>query len=228
MAPRNIFLSLFHSSVKDEYRHNESQGLIQLLAPLAKSVNDVDKEGKTPIFLASKEGNLDIIKILAPLASNDPNQNGITDYRDEDMEKTPMHIAAENGDIEIVKFLAPLTDNPNPSAFHDFSDPMSLAIDNGKLEIVQILAPLAKKNYRLKWFKGCIENAYDLGETEIAEYLDDWITEFCNPDEESARESDQESDQESDGESESDRKSDQKSDQVSDRAKRAAKRAKYS
>ena len=53
----------------------------------------------------SSDGDMEIVKILAPLTDspNAPNKYG----------RTPIYNAAKYGYTEIVKFLAPLTDNPN-------------------------------------------------------------------------------------------------------------------
>ena len=64
-----------------------------------------DENGKSPLYIAAENGDIETIKFLAPLAKN-PNasdKSGIT----------PIHNAAHNGHTEIVKFLAPLTENPN-------------------------------------------------------------------------------------------------------------------
>ena len=78
--------------------------IVKILAPLTDNPNVPDKEGRTPIYLASFYGCIEIVKILAPLTDN-PNS------ADEDG-VTPIHSAVCNGHIEIVNILAPLTDNP--------------------------------------------------------------------------------------------------------------------
>ena len=69
------------------------------------NLNTPDENGITPIFEASRNGLIDVVKKLAPLVSN-PNAPEKTG-------RTPIYMAAQNGHTEIVKILAPLTDNPN-------------------------------------------------------------------------------------------------------------------
>ena len=84
---------------------NEEHGTIQLLAPLIKSQNELNRDGFTPIYWASRNGSKDIVRILAPLMVKP-----LTPIYDG---RTPIHAAARDGYLEIVKFLASLTDNPN-------------------------------------------------------------------------------------------------------------------
>ena len=72
---------------------------------LADNTNAPNENGDTPIYCAAKNGQTEIVKILAPLTdnSNAPSENG----------DTPIYWAACFGHTEIVKILAPLLDNPN-------------------------------------------------------------------------------------------------------------------
>ena len=60
---------------------------------------------KTHIYWAACNGDIDIVKILAPLTDNPnaPDKYG----------NTPIHKAAQYGHTEIIKILGPLTDKPN-------------------------------------------------------------------------------------------------------------------
>ena len=53
--------TVFHDAVK-----YGNLALIQLLAPLAESPNELNDEGRSPIYLAAQKENSDIIKLLAP------------------------------------------------------------------------------------------------------------------------------------------------------------------
>ena len=80
----------------------------------------------------SSDEDIEIVKILAPLAENpnSPNDNG----------DTPIYIAAKHGHTEIVKILAPLVDNPNiPNK--DGNTPIHWARFYKYTEIVKILSP---------------------------------------------------------------------------------------
>ena len=68
--------------------------------------NAANVYGITPIYQAVSEGNIEIIKILAPLTKNPnapPKKEG----------ESPIYKAALCGHTEIVKLLVPLTENPN-------------------------------------------------------------------------------------------------------------------
>ena len=97
---------------------------------LADNPNAPNEDGDTPIYCAAKNGQTEIVKILAPLTNN-PNLS-------DEEEKTPIYWAAMEGQTEIIKILAPLTDNPN-APDNDGDTPISLAVMNGNTEIVKIL-----------------------------------------------------------------------------------------
>ena len=84
-----------------------NQGILQLLAPIMLNPNAPDKDGKTPIHIATccKYGFEPIVHILAPLV---PNPNAC-----DKKGGTPILYAARDGNIEIIRFLIPLADNPN-------------------------------------------------------------------------------------------------------------------
>ena len=65
----------------------------------------VQDEFRKKILKSSCYGNIEIVKILAPMTNN-PNYPNM--WRD-----TPINLVAFHGHTEIVKFLAPLTDNPS-------------------------------------------------------------------------------------------------------------------
>ena len=75
------------------------------MIPLSANPNTPDPDGWTPIQRATKDGKLEIIKLLAPLAENlnVPDPKGWT----------PIQRAAKDGNSEIIKVLAPLTKNLN-------------------------------------------------------------------------------------------------------------------
>ena len=76
----------------------------------------------------------EIVKILAPMISVNPNESKSN--------FTPIEWAENNGHIEIVKILAPLSVNPNESKSN--YTPIQHAANNGHTEIVKILAPLSE------------------------------------------------------------------------------------
>ena len=89
------------------------------------------KYGMTLIHWAAYGGNIEIVKVLAPLTDNPDDHNG----------RTPIAWASDRGHTEIVKILAPLMDNPN-APDKDGKTPILWASYWGRTEIVKILAPL--------------------------------------------------------------------------------------
>ena len=126
----------------------------------------VQNDFQNKIYMAAKEGNTEIVKILAPLTDN-PNAAPV--WNDG---QTPIYWAAVRGHTEIVKILAALTDNPNASSDYFGETPINWAACKGHIEIVKILAPLtgnpnaAEKNGRtpIYW-------AAKNGHTEIVRIL---------------------------------------------------------
>ena len=95
----------------------------------------------TSLCLAANNGNVELIKVLAPLVKN-PNDPGGT-YTG----KTPIYYAAMRGDVEIIKFLAPLSEDVNladeydlpPNARNYGKTPIDVAKEEGHHEIIEIL-----------------------------------------------------------------------------------------
>ena len=96
---------------------------------------------------SAKIGQLDLIKILAPLSTNNlkaADTNGHEWFKG----FTPIHHAAYFGHIEIIKILVPLLANPNPAAIENNATPIQIAVLQFKKarrlqhqEIVNILIP---------------------------------------------------------------------------------------
>ena len=85
--------------------------MLQMLAPLFANPNP-KIFGETIISNSAKIGQLDLIKILAPLNTNNlkaADTNGHEWFKG----FTPIHHAAYFGHIEIIKILVPLMANPN-------------------------------------------------------------------------------------------------------------------
>ena len=88
------------------------------------------------IHHSASHGNLEVIKILAPL-SNKPDAKGGGGY-------SAIHFATFGGFLEIVRFLAPISDNPNVSDDVNGETSIFKATKFGRDEIIEILAPLSE------------------------------------------------------------------------------------
>ena len=118
-----------------------------------------NKDGWTPIHRAVANGDLEMVKILAPLIDNPnaPDRYG----------ETPIYFAVSEGYTEIVRILSPLAENPNaPNKYGD--TPIKLAKRNGFTEIVGILDPLIEKNVNINQVNSIAESA-----AAIHGYFDD-------------------------------------------------------
>ena len=87
-----------------------------------------DKDGYTPIHLATEDGKNDyvpIVQILAPLAANlnACDRKGLT----------PIFYAVQNSCVDIIRILAPLTDNPNIQ--QDITGPTPIHIAAARLKV---------------------------------------------------------------------------------------------
>ena len=108
--------------------------IVHIFAPLVPNPNACDKKGgtRTPILYAARDGNIEIIRFLIPLADNpnDPQNQGVT----------PIQAAAANGDLEIVKILASLKNNClNVTDKYGWTALHTAAV-NGEIEITKFLA----------------------------------------------------------------------------------------
>ncbi|KAF1318787.1 Tkl protein kinase, partial [Globisporangium splendens] len=90
----------------------------------------VDDEGVTPLYVAARNGFIDIVELLLV-------QGAHVDFCDADGE-TPLYVAAYNGFLDVVVKLLNYGANVNMSDA-DGVTPLSVACGNGHLGIVQVL-----------------------------------------------------------------------------------------
>ena len=107
-------------------------GFSDITAYLVKSGAFIDvlntKSGFTPLYLASHQGQLEVVKLLIRNSANInlPRNNGAT----------PLYIAANHGHNDVVKYL--LTNGAQP-IFNIKKSPLHIAAFNGHSRTVQIL-----------------------------------------------------------------------------------------
>ena len=115
-------------------KEGSNQDIVKILAPLMVNPNNPDTTtGKTPIFYAAKNGDVEIVEFLASLTDepNVPDMSG----------DTPIHNAAKNGHVDVIRVLAGLVDNPNvPDMFGD--TPIHCAAWMGHVDVIRFLAAL--------------------------------------------------------------------------------------
>ena len=136
----------------DTRQHTRNFGVIQILAPMM----NIERNARE-IRIAACDGNVDVVKILAPLAKN-------LNLKSEILGRTAINIAAVRGHVDVLKLLAPLTKNlDDPDNWG--RTPILSAVIQGHVDVVKYLAPLTANP------KAPIKKAAELGHDEIVKIL---------------------------------------------------------
>lgn len=112
----------------------ENMEMVKYLIELDRddvNVNVQSNNGSTPMFLAARVGNRDIVELL--------NENGGDPELSERVGKTPIYIAAQHGHIETVRYLAKSTTADADHAADQGWTALLVAAEGGNLNIVQAL-----------------------------------------------------------------------------------------
>ena len=144
-------------------------GVLQILASMKKNPNRVVVNGLSipAIVIAAIDGNVNVIKILAPI-TKDPISRG--DYK-----CTPIHIAAIQGYVDIIKYLAYFTNDPNTPDYNGHT-PILAAASKGHIEVLKFLAPLTTNpNRPTNGGTTPIQMAHSEGHHEFARILQSYI-----------------------------------------------------
>ena len=109
------------------------------------NVNMRDSIGDTPLHIACRRGNLEIVVLFFedPTDSFDiraRNKNG----------QTPLHLACENGNIDIVRLLCNILNNVNDKD-NNGNTPLHVACINGYYNVVEILSHHSSITERAQW-----------------------------------------------------------------------------
>ena len=123
-------------------------GILQILASMENNPNKAEEERlgfrMTVIQIAATDGDLNIIKIIAPIVKN-PNEIG-----DNSDFGTPIHYAAGHGHLDIIKFFISFIDIDNPFIPDQWwfglpgYTPIMYAPFNGHIDVLKLLAPISK------------------------------------------------------------------------------------
>ena len=120
---------------------NKYLRIVKTLAPITDehetSYSKLD--GLTPLQVAIKRGNSEIVKILAPFTNTRSNAdisvNGYT--------TTLINLAADNGHADVISELLPFIEEPN--TLGNFSIPIHTAVKSGYSEVIRVLLPFSNE-----------------------------------------------------------------------------------
>lgn len=156
----------FSKEMRLAIRKGDGDRVSALLCSRPDQTNVVTPFG-TWLHVASRVGNLDIVKRLVDLGA-DVNVSGGT------FETGPLKTAISSGHVEVVKYL--LSQGANVDLSEPFQNPLFSAIYNGRLDIVKLLIDHGidtSVKYTGENMKNMDALAYarELGQQEIAEFL---------------------------------------------------------
>lgn len=103
----------------------------RILASEPAAWRKIDKSGMTPLLLAVREGQVDMVTFLLG-AGADPNQTSPQNW-------SPLHEAAVTGNPEIVRLLIGKGAHPRVYEEQNHGTPLHVACFHGNLEICQLL-----------------------------------------------------------------------------------------
>ena len=124
----------YHSEMNSETYNTDDYGKIQLMSTFIKNPNAQipnASDGYTPINSAAGSGNVEMVKILAPLIS-DP-KNAYTWLGSE------FFLIIAWGNTEVVQILSQLCANPNPQMMEILKNSIQYATIYGQYDIAAIL-----------------------------------------------------------------------------------------
>lgn len=142
---------------------NQSLSIDQLVLE-GCDINAANAEGATPLYIASKDGHLDVIKALIEKSANIDaantsgltplhiaTRNGYLDVVNALIEKganinateargiTPLHMAAQNGHFDVVNALIEKGANINAARIDNGVTPLHISVENGHFDVVKAL-----------------------------------------------------------------------------------------
>lgn len=118
--------SIMHKAVTMNSIHS-----VQKLLEMKASPNKLEGIADFPLYVAAKEGHLEIVQLLVAYDANLEERFRVEGY-------TPLYIAAHKGRLEIVKYLIEVGAKINAQCIHG-STSLYIAMQEGQTEVVRFL-----------------------------------------------------------------------------------------
>ena len=136
----------------------------RILATDPEALRKIDKAGLTPLLLAVKEGQVEMVGVLLA-AGADPNQTSPQNW-------SPLHEAAVTGKPEIVRMLLGKGAKPMVFEVQNHGTPLHIACFHGNLEICQLLVKAgADINARDREHLTPVWHARDQGHLKVVAWM---------------------------------------------------------
>lgn len=159
---------------KTLYKAAKRGNLKKVKALIAKGadINCKNKNERTPLYIASDKGKIQVVEYLLSLKDKDGKLRVVVDSVDKDGE-TALHVAADEGYLPIVRFLIEVGDADINKQDKDLDTPLHKSADEGYLNIVRYLIE-KKADTKIKNKKGRtpIEEAKNEGQEEVVKFLE--------------------------------------------------------
>jgi ankyrin len=112
------------------YSSRGSARVVELLAEKGANVNNQDKNGMTPLHIASRSGAVDIVRVLLEREA----QVDMTSYDG----KTPLHVAVQAGHLNVVRLVVEYSKRIDQNDVRGWT-PLAIACAHGNAAIVHAL-----------------------------------------------------------------------------------------
>lgn len=129
-----LLLSMFLTGCKDNIHRASIKGdvkVVRILISEGQDINQRNRKGKTPIFLAIKNNKVEVVKVLI--------DNGADLTLQDEYIATPLHYAANIPNIEIARMLVDAGANVDAISDRTNYTPLCYAVIEGHIEIIKFL-----------------------------------------------------------------------------------------
>jgi ankyrin repeat protein len=131
------------------------------------NVEAKDKNGRTPLHIASEKGQIEVVKYLIEQS------HANVEAKDKN-ERTPLHIASENDHIKVAQYLVEQCHANVEAEENEFGiTPLHIASEKGHIKIVKYLVEQCRANTEAKDYLGFIplHSASRNGQIKVVKYF---------------------------------------------------------